>query len=420
MDENIENTAEPIEAINIDEPAQANNIEETTTVEAVPEPANNEAEAEPANNEAEAEPANNEVAMESTETSQPTETSPEYGDYTPPVKPARTEKQSEHDEGAAKMLVEMREKYETAFEKVPEKKRPKAKAWAARAAYFKLINEGEKEKDKYIDQQIETDRAAMSGNKPVAKNTVTNKNVKASAQNFVYSLNNTVDAAVESATVSVEQAATNGPTRKAAKRFISILRRSTQKLKSSLMRKIGSPNSQQNNNAQESSNSTNYDSPYKTRVETVPVSNNEEGHITGSLEPENSGSAMNNSLPEPEPEETTTSPEEKYEPEPTPEENSSLNLDMRGLNLSEPAAPTPTSNDYYKPYENMKIGERKPKSKKRARNLNFNASNSGYESPRYTSENTPSNRRSIGSTKKRKAKRAKKVSVPPISNAQEF
>ena len=138
MDENIENTAEPIEAINIDEPAQANNIEETTTVEAVPEPANNEAEAEPANNEAEAEPANNEaeaepanneVAMESTETSQPTETSPEYGDYTPPVKPARTEKQSEHDEGAAKMLVEMREKYETAFEKVPEKKRPKAKAW---------------------------------------------------------------------------------------------------------------------------------------------------------------------------------------------------------------------------------------------------------------------------------------------------
>ena len=90
---------------------------------------------------------------------------------------------------------------------------------------------------------------------------------------------------------------------------------------------------------------------------------------------------------------------------------------MRGLNLAEP---TPTSNEYYKPYENMKIGERKPKSKKRVRNLNFNTSNSGYESPQYTSENTPSNRRSMGSTKKRKAKRAKKVSVPPISNAQEF
>jgi hypothetical protein len=213
MDENIETTES---APNIDEPAMVGNVEETATAEVEPveaesanneaeaEPASNEAEAEPANNEAEAEPANNEAEAEPANNeaeaapAEPTETSPEYANYTPPVKPVRTEKQSEHDDGAAKMLEEMREKYETAFEDVPEKKRPKAKAWAARAAYFKLINEGEEEKDKYIDQQIEADRATMSGNKPVAKNTVTNKNVKASAQNLVYNFNNTVDMALES------------------------------------------------------------------------------------------------------------------------------------------------------------------------------------------------------------------------------
>jgi len=322
-------------------------------------------------------------------------------------KPARTEKQSEHDEGAAKMLEEMREKYAEAFKDVPEKKRPKAKAWAARAAYFKLINEGEDEKDKYIREQIDTDRATEKGIKKVAKPSANNSqnvaNMKSSVRNMVYKFNENMDGAVGTAIASVQQGATTSATRKAANRFVNTLKRSTHKLKSSLMRKIGSPNSSNVSNS-----NTNFESPYKTRMETVPVSNADDGHVVGSLDQENSGSAMNNSV---EPPEGTITRDE---------ENSSLNLDMGALKIGEnEAAPAPTSSDFYKPYEDMKIGMTKPKSKKRMRKTSANSTSnsSGYESPVYNSENSGSNAHSIGYTRRKKAR---KVSVPPISNIQEF
>jgi len=73
------------------------------------------------------------------------------------AKITRSEKQSEADQGQAKMLEELRVMYAEEFADVPEKFRPKAKAWVARAAYYK---DSDQEREKYIQSMIIADRNA--------------------------------------------------------------------------------------------------------------------------------------------------------------------------------------------------------------------------------------------------------------------
>ena len=72
------------------------------------------------------------------------------------AKAARSKKQSEADAGQAAMLNKLRNRYATEFANIPEKKRPKAKAYVARAAYYK---EGA-ERNAYINEWIRKDREA--------------------------------------------------------------------------------------------------------------------------------------------------------------------------------------------------------------------------------------------------------------------
>lgn len=80
----------------------------------------------------------------------------------PPVKQNKTKrrrstKQREADEGQKKMLEMLRGMYNKEFADIPEKFRPKPKAYVARAAYYK--KEGP-DRDKYIENWLLSDRTA--------------------------------------------------------------------------------------------------------------------------------------------------------------------------------------------------------------------------------------------------------------------
>jgi hypothetical protein len=80
-------------------------------------------------------------------------------EYTSTQKPTltRSEEQSKADRGQAEMLEKIRGIYRVEFADIPEKFRPKAKAWVARAAYYKHTDE---EQNEYIQNMIIADRHA--------------------------------------------------------------------------------------------------------------------------------------------------------------------------------------------------------------------------------------------------------------------
>jgi len=75
-----------------------------------------------------------------------------------PASKGRTSGQKKGDEGSAEVLKRMQDLYETEFADVPANKRPKAKAWAARAAYYKPTEEA---REAYIQQMIQNDRNSL-------------------------------------------------------------------------------------------------------------------------------------------------------------------------------------------------------------------------------------------------------------------
>ncbi len=84
-----------------------------------------------------------------------------------PAAKGRSAKQQEADEGAAKMLERMRNLYSREFADIPEKKRPKPPAWAARAAMYK---DGE-EREEYIQNLIRNSRNSLMSKNSSGSNT---------------------------------------------------------------------------------------------------------------------------------------------------------------------------------------------------------------------------------------------------------
>ena len=74
-----------------------------------------------------------------------------------PAAKGRSAKQQEADEGAAEMLERMRNLYSKEFADIPEKKRPKPPAWAARAAMYK----NGQEREDYIQNLIRNSRNSL-------------------------------------------------------------------------------------------------------------------------------------------------------------------------------------------------------------------------------------------------------------------
>ena len=74
-----------------------------------------------------------------------------------PAAKGRSAKQQEADEGAAEMLERMRNLYSKEFADIPEKKRPKPPAWAARAAMYK----NGQEREEYIQNLIRNSRNSL-------------------------------------------------------------------------------------------------------------------------------------------------------------------------------------------------------------------------------------------------------------------
>ena len=74
-----------------------------------------------------------------------------------PAAKGRSQKQKEADDGAADILERMRNLYSREFADIPEKKRPKPPAWAARAALYK---EGE-DREEYIQNMLRNARNSL-------------------------------------------------------------------------------------------------------------------------------------------------------------------------------------------------------------------------------------------------------------------
>lgn len=72
-------------------------------------------------------------------------------------KVGRSQLQAEADQGQAEMLARLRNTYAQEFANIPEKFRPKPKAYVARAAYYKPTEEA---RNSYINQWLKKDRAA--------------------------------------------------------------------------------------------------------------------------------------------------------------------------------------------------------------------------------------------------------------------
>ena len=133
------------------------------------------------------------ASTESSPTLENTEASPVMNmtnEPTPPASKMRSTKQKEADAGQAEVLKRMRDLYNTEFADVPANKRPKAKAWAARAAYYKPTEE---EREAYIQSVIRNDRNSLTDKESGTMNVV-------SANNNSDSLVNQLMAALDTAT----------------------------------------------------------------------------------------------------------------------------------------------------------------------------------------------------------------------------
>jgi hypothetical protein len=159
------------------------------------------------------------------------------------VKPIRSTSQKEYDNKAREIFIRMKDLYDTEFADVPVKNRPKAKYWVARAAVAK--EEGPERND-YISKMMKSDRSALNSQSSNANNS--SKGHAAAINHFHEKL----DSAVESAMLSVQEAATTSFTRRAAKKFIGALHRAKQALNRATRKN--------------SNNSTNMNSPYKSRM----------------------------------------------------------------------------------------------------------------------------------------------------------
>lgn len=74
----------------------------------------------------------------------------------PAPAPGRSEKQAEADAGQAYWLEQLRQRYSAEFANIPEKFRPKPKAYVARAVFYKP----EAEREAYIQEWLQKDREA--------------------------------------------------------------------------------------------------------------------------------------------------------------------------------------------------------------------------------------------------------------------
>ena len=330
-------------------------------------------------------------------------------------KPVRSEKQKEADAGQAKMLERIRKLYSEEFADIPERSRPKAKAWVARAAYYKPT---EDEREEYITKMMKADRDSLSETGSVnmtvnnASNAPTNKNAKNAVRSMVARLQGTLDTAVENAVISVEGAATTSETRRAAKKFVTTLRSSTRKLKSSLAKEIG--NSGNSGNSGNNTASTNENSPYKTRGRSVPISNN------SGMIPENSlanaasapASALNNSLNY---NSVTTIPSEENSESvnSAPNANSSVNINLSKMRMNSPVASSNSNNANNRSYNRLTKAVGSTKKRRRPVVANYNsvgnfASNSSSNSASNSASNSP------------RRKLTKRARTTPVSNYTEL
>ena len=158
----------------------------------------------------------------------------------PKGKPVRSTKQREADAGQAEMLARLREMYNEDFADIPVNMRPKAKAWVARAAYYKPTD---KEREDYIADMMKADRNAMtSNNSGSASNSrpsmSSNSSTKQKLRSMITGMEVTVDKVLETATVAIVGSATTRDTKKAARKFVRELSNTTRKFKSSLRREL--------------------------------------------------------------------------------------------------------------------------------------------------------------------------------------
>ena len=101
-----------------------------------------------------------------------------------PAAKGRSAKQQEADEGAAEMLERMRNLYSKEFADIPEKKRPKPPAWAARAAMYK----NGQEREDYIENLIRNSRNSLMAKNSSGSNTNMGNNTGALVEQLMNAL----------------------------------------------------------------------------------------------------------------------------------------------------------------------------------------------------------------------------------------
>jgi len=278
------------------------------------------------------------------------------------VKPIRSTSQKEYDNKAREIFIRMKDLYDTEFADVPVKNRPKAKYWVARAAVAK--EEGPERND-YISKMMKSDRSALNSQSSNANNS--SKGHAAAINHFHEKL----DSAVESAMLSVQEAATTSFTRRAAKKFIGALHRAKQALNRATRKN--------------SNNSTNMNSPYKSRMK-----------ASNSLVNENSATSENSEsiAPVPENSESVNSePENSESMLPVPANSEPVNSEPVN---SEPVNSEPVNSSKFSnvknslnlPMDKLTINTRKKRKRnnnnnntlaKKAARMNLNNNSSGLE-----------------------------------------
>lgn len=152
------------------------------------------------------------------------------------TKKRRSTKQREADAGQKEMLERIREVYRKEFAEIPEKFRPKPKAYVARAAWYK--KEGP-ERDKYIESWVLADKNAANARMGVnvGKKRLTEKN--SYANEYVL---DTLPSIVSEATNSAEKFKPSTETlRERAKKAIQKMNEITNKAHDQLMKRIKQP-----------------------------------------------------------------------------------------------------------------------------------------------------------------------------------
>ena len=342
------------------------------------------------------------------------------------VKPTRSDEQKKFDSKNKAKFAEIKALYAERFKNLPADKQPKPKYPVA----VKASHLPEEESKKYVETILEEEREWVEGDgkyKNIYSSSSDNKSGADSVKSMVNTLQGALDIAVEDTIESVMGAATTSGTRRAAKRFVDVLKRSTQKLKQSLKQEVGDTGNSVNSenysnsvNSENYSNSTNKNSPYKTRAKTILLSNNSGMVPKNSLAEESNVSAMDNSVKYNS--ETTTVPEVNSlglvanSNSKSVANSNSLNLNMSNLHMnsnspsSNSVSSKPNSNE--RSYKRIKTAAHKAKRATKKRRRNTSNSNSGYTSnsnSRYTSNsNTLNNLRNT--------KRQRKT-TPPISGS---